>query len=253
MPLFRISSRTRGSLEVDAENWLTALGEALGTFGVVDSMDRIACEALPNGQILVRDVRTGSGWVVAPLEGGTEDDEALVDDASFPQDPDEPQAGGVSDALREIQGALTVEEAARRAVEAALQLVPAEGGAVLVRQADDALKFVFASGPGSEHLLGMRVPAGAGVAGFCVRRGTALALRDAYADPRFLKQMDQITGVRTRSLLCMPVVRDRRALGCIELINGRSSVGFDRNAMADVELIADALARRIAATAPTRT
>jgi hypothetical protein len=249
MPMFRISSRTRGRLDVDAANWLSALGDALGHFGVVDQMDRIACEALPNGQILVRDVRNGSGWVVQPLgEEGAVADVAptLVDEHSFPQDPVPARSPSVSDALAAVVAAPTLAEAARIAVEGAQALVPSEGGSVLLRQPDDTLTFAYANGPGAEHLDQARIPAGAGVAGFCVRRGTALALRDAWSDPRFFKQMDAITGVRTRSLLCMPIVRERTAVGCLELVNGRAAAGFDRDAMADAELFADALAKRLA-------
>ncbi|RME24423.1 MAG: GAF domain-containing protein [Deltaproteobacteria bacterium] len=61
---------------MEASNWLAALGEGLGALGRIDMLQRLACELLPNGRVVARDVRTGRGFVVTPLDragaGGSE-------------------------------------------------------------------------------------------------------------------------------------------------------------------------------------
>jgi putative ABC transport system ATP-binding protein len=53
--------------------------------------------------------------------------------------------------------------------------------------------------------LEIRIPASTGVAGHVYRSGEALNVPDAYASPLFNRDVDQRTGYRTRSLLCMPI------------------------------------------------
>jgi hypothetical protein len=57
------------ALVVEAPSWLSALGHALDTLAVVEGLERLACEVLPNGTVLARDGRSGQGFVVEPLRG----------------------------------------------------------------------------------------------------------------------------------------------------------------------------------------
>ena len=66
----------------------------------------------------------------------------------------------------------------------------------------------------------IRLPITRGVIGFVMRTGRSLRLRDAYNDPRFDRSIDQRTGYRTRSMLCVPVLDQNHAvLGAIQAIN----------------------------------
>jgi hypothetical protein len=244
MPTFRVSSRAHGSVDVEAPNWLGALGLALAKMKVRDPLDRIAAETLPNGTILARDVRTGTAFVVVPLDSGEDtgdeaSEELLIDIDAAP----EPSPATFADEIREIGRARTQRDAVATALDAAMARTPAEGGSVLLRRGDE-LQFVDSRGPGQATLATLRIPADAGVAGFCVARGAAVALNDAYDDARFFSDVDKLTGVRTRSLLCVPLVHAGRALGCIELVNAPE--GFGSDSLDRVRLLAVALAARLA-------
>lgn len=66
----------------------------------------------------------------------------------------------------------------------------------------------------------IRIPCASGVAGHCFQSGAIINLADAYADPRFNRDVDGKTGYRTRSLLCAPIRnRDGKRLGVIQLLN----------------------------------
>ncbi len=68
MGRFQISGRGTPAVVVEAGNWLTALGLGLDQLDAVSALDRLACEVLQNGTVIARDARTGSGFVVVPLQ-----------------------------------------------------------------------------------------------------------------------------------------------------------------------------------------
>lgn len=71
----------------------------------------------------------------------------------------------------------------------------------------------------------IRIPSGAGLAGYCFKTGEVVNLKDAYRDPRFNKEIDSRTGYRTKSLLCMPLFnRAGERLGVIQLLNKRDGI-----------------------------
>jgi len=66
----------------------------------------------------------------------------------------------------------------------------------------------------------IRLPIGKGLAGTVAATGEPVVLHDAYADERFDRSLDQRTGYRTRSMLCVPIHnRDRRVVGVLQLLN----------------------------------
>ncbi len=80
----------------------------------------------------------------------------------------------------------------------------------------------------------IRVPLGKGIAGHVAATGEALNLPDAYADPRFNREVDQTTGYRTRALLCVPMRNTRgEVVGVLQALNKGEGTFTDE----DVELL----------------
>ncbi len=75
---------------------------------------------------------------------------------------------------------------------------------------------------------GLRIPIGSGIAGAAATSGEPIRIDDAYADPRFNREIDKRTGFRTRSILALPV-RDRsgHVFGVAQLLNPRRGGSFD--------------------------
>src|SRR5215472_13617819 len=68
----------------------------------------------------------------------------------------------------------------------------------------------------------IRVPANAGIVGAAFASGEVLNVPDAYADPRFNREIDRRSGFRTRNLLNAPVIdRAGGRLGVIQVLNKR--------------------------------
>ena len=86
-------------------------------------------------------------------------------------------------------------------------------------------KVAQADGAGSVEI---RIPASSGIAGHVLRTGQAVNVEDAYASPLFNPEVDQATGYRTRSLLCVPMFdRAQRPFAVMMLLNKRGGQPFD--------------------------
>ncbi|MCH7915362.1 MAG: GAF domain-containing protein [Deltaproteobacteria bacterium] len=80
----------------------------------------------------------------------------------------------------------------------------------------------------------IRFPKNLGISGHVVTTGETLNIADAYKDPRFNQEVDQKTGFRTRTILCMPVKDEQgKIIGCIQVLNKKGD-GFTRE---DEELL----------------
>ena len=66
----------------------------------------------------------------------------------------------------------------------------------------------------------IRIPLGAGIAGQVALSGEIINIPDAYADPRFNREVDKRTGYTTKSILCMPMKDSSdRIIGVFQLLN----------------------------------
>ncbi len=260
MRRFVVSTQGAPPLEVDALNWLTALGIGLDQLGAVSSLDRLACEVMPNGKVIARDVRTGAGFVVEPADVAhpdfadtaffetpiveIEEDEEAPHDALDGSDdllmmPDE-DTDAIEPELDALLTQISESETDLRGWQLALcgahLLIPSESGAALTREDDGGLRFIDAIGPRSRQVLGRRIPPNHGIAGFCVERKVNLLIREPDRDPRFFASIDHATGYHTRSVLAVSV----GDAGCLELLNPPDE--FTPDQLDSFSLIADELA-----------
>ena len=73
-----------------------------------------------------------------------------------------------------------------------------------------------------------------GIAGFVFQNGSGLIIRDAYADKRFDRTIDEQTGYRTRNILCVPIrTMKGDVIGVAQVLN-KLPRGFTK---ADQELL----------------
>lgn len=76
------------------------------------------------------------------------------------------------------------------------------------------------------HQHEIRFSVGTGIAGQVAVTGQGLNIADAYADPRFNRAVDQQTGYRTRSILCMPIFNENQVIGVVQMVNKRHGAAF---------------------------
>lgn len=68
----------------------------------------------------------------------------------------------------------------------------------------------------------IRFPIGTGIAGQVALTGEILNIPDAYSDPRFNRLIDQKTGYKTETILCMPIFIRGSVIGVVQMVNKRS-------------------------------
>jgi len=133
-----------------------------------------------------------------------------------------------------ITSTLNLDEVLALAMAEARAILDAEGASVLLHDAaGDELVFVASAGPGSEVLVGTRILATAGIAGWVMHEARPVLIRDAQHDPRFYDRIDDLTSLTTRSLLAVPLKYKGKVIGVLEAIN-RDNGHFDEH---DLELL----------------
>ena len=66
----------------------------------------------------------------------------------------------------------------------------------------------------------IRIPYGVGIAGFVAATKQAVNIEDAYVDSRFNASIDQKTGYKTKSILCLPILNENgECIAVAEAIN----------------------------------
>ena len=96
------------------------------------------------------------------------------------------------------------------------------------------------------RLHGVRFPASQGIAGQVIRSRTGLVVNHVSENRYFNPEVDRVTGLRTTSLMCAPLIGRDDVFGVIEVINSRTG-GFED---ADLEFL-EALAPSVALAVET--
>lgn len=104
--------------------------------------------------------------------------------------------------------------------KAALQLLDCDRSTIFMREGDQMV--VYAQGIEQELPDGFALPIGVGIVGSVAQTRQPICLKDAYQDTRFSKQMDELTGYRTSSMLCIPVFdSNHEVIAALQMINKR--------------------------------
>lgn len=105
-------------------------------------------------------------------------------------------------------------------IESSLKITDAEAGSILLIEGNS---FVFKTVKGieSEKLPSFSIPTSSGIAGWVLENGKAARVNDAYRDSRFDPSVDNLTGYKTKSVLCAPLKLSTGIIGVLELLNKR--------------------------------
>jgi GAF domain-containing protein len=118
---------------------------------------------------------------------------------------------GSSESFRELLGAI---------VTVARSIFGAKASSILLLDEDTSeLVFEAVVGEGEESLLGVRFPAGRGIAGWVLATRTPLILEDVKSDPRFAGDVAEDTGFVPSGLMAAPLLHEERALGVLEVLD----------------------------------
>lgn len=115
-----------------------------------------------------------------------------------------------------VNADLSAESALRSIMDEAKILVGAEVASVFLLDYAKKQLYSTVNSTGSE----LRIPVSSGIAGHVATTGESVLVENAYSDNRFDRSVDNRTGFRTRTIICVPIkTQDGNILGVAQLIN----------------------------------
>jgi len=134
----------------------------------------------------------------------------------------------LQEVARDLAAELDLEVLLERIVDAAVAVVQASAGSLLIWDAlSNDLVFAVARGGGGQALIGRRIPAYKGIAGWVLANHRSAIVQQVRQDPRFFGAIDESLGFHTSSLLGVPLVAKGEAIGVLEVLNKTSNQPFD--------------------------
>jgi diguanylate cyclase (GGDEF)-like protein len=127
-----------------------------------------------------------------------------------------------------------------RVMEKVSKLFPSETWSLLLLdEATQTLRFELSVDLDLEQMKDVRLDLGQGAAGQCALKQELLVLDNVRQYDFFHGQVDELSGSRTESLVCVPIVFAGRTLGVLEMVNPRE---LDGASIAMLTLVSDYLA-----------
>ena len=124
------------------------------------------------------------------------------------------------DVSRTLNASLDWEEVLESIMTVTTRVMKAEASALmLLNEEGTDLSFQVARGEKAIILKNIKVKVGEGIAGWVAQERKPAIINDVRSDPRFTGTTDDVTGFRTKAILCVPMQTKRRFLGVIEVIN----------------------------------
>lgn len=136
---------------------------------------------------------------------------------------------------RVLNSDLNLDSLLQNIIQIATELTVSEAcSLLLLDKKTGELHFMAVTGAKSEEVRSIVVPLENSIAGYILRQGKPLIVKDARDDPRFFPQVDTSSGFVTRSILGVPLQVKEQAIGVIEAIN---KIGDDTFSQEDVDIL----------------
>ena len=115
---------------------------------------------------------------------------------------------------------LDLEKTLQAVMEEARNLMQADRSTLFLLDRDQGELWSKVTKVDDKTIIEIRFAMNRGIAGFVASTGQVVNIPNAYDDPRFDPTTDQLTGYRTRTILCMPVYNsEEKLIGVTQLIN----------------------------------
>ncbi|MCB9419682.1 MAG: GAF domain-containing protein [Ardenticatenaceae bacterium] len=124
------------------------------------------------------------------------------------------------DITQTITSSLDLNEVIRMTIKQVHDSWDIEASSVwLLDETEQSLRVLTNVGTPMEILSQVKVPIGRGFVGHVAQKGKWIYTNDAHAHPVFYSEVDELTGFKTRSLLCVPLLFGGKIIGVMQLLN----------------------------------
>lgn len=145
----------------------------------------------------------------------------------------------VIDLIRTLTSTLELPEILRIVLGRLKSLTQAEALSLMLYDPErDELVFAATETLRENAIVGLRVPPSTSVASWVAHRGESAIVNDVQHDARFYPEIDRITQFTTRNLLSVPLFRDGRVIGVLQVANRYKGGDFDERDRTSLEGLA---------------
>jgi GAF domain-containing protein len=114
------------------------------------------------------------------------------------------------------------------------------------------LVFEAVAGEGADALVGMRIPASTGIAGWSLASEEPISIDDVISHPRFNREVAERTGYIPRKLTVFPLLYGERSLGVLNVLDAGATAHFGLAGMDSLGHFANHAAMTLAAVEAAR-
>jgi HD-GYP domain-containing protein (c-di-GMP phosphodiesterase class II) len=134
---------------------------------------------------------------------------------------------GLFNLAKGLASTLDVDALLKRIGQSAEQMFLCEASAIMLLDDDqEHLFFKVATGEKGGLVTKFRIKLGEGIAGWVAEKRETILVNDVTQDGRFTGQQDQVSGFKTKSVLCVPMMAGGELIGVLEVLNKKIISGF---------------------------
>lgn len=100
---------------------------------------------------------------------------------------------------------------------------------LLITNDNKHLKFRVALGPKGKDIKPYSVRVGQGIAGTVAETGRPIVIENAYRDGRFDPSFDQRSGFKTKGIMCVPLIFQKKRIGVVQALNRLDDKPFNEH------------------------
>jgi len=127
-----------------------------------------------------------------------------------------------------VSSSLNSEVTLQKIMLQASSLLETEGASIfLIDESNKELLLKIATNLNDTQKPKIKVPEGKGFVGFAVKTDSLININDAQSDPKFFAEVDNITGIKTKTCLTVPLKIEDKLIGAVQVINKKSKDRFD--------------------------
>jgi len=142
-----------------------------------------------------------------------------------------------------LTSTLNTEELLKLVMEKVGELLSAKNWSLmLLDEEKQELYFEIVVGESSDKIKGLRIKADQGIAGWVANHKQPVLVSDVSKDKRFLSNIDNLSGFKTQSLICTPLICRDKVLGVIELVNKKVGEEFTEEDLEILKHLSDYIA-----------
>lgn len=132
---------------------------------------------------------------------------------------------GLFDILKEIHFIYDPQKLWKFTLEQSCKILQSEAATFFQASANELdMEVSAAHGVDIEKLRQLPFKSGVGICGWVLQYHQPALVADVALDNRFNRAVDTVTGLKTKSILCVPVLSQKRTYGVIELMNKKSGM-----------------------------